>query len=110
MKIAHRSKRGAVIAFTLAIAVGTWFQVTPARARHASDALGSAGALDTSFGTNGMVTTDVGTGWESIEAIAIQPDGKILAAGEVGGYPAAIGLARYGAHGALDPTFGEGGL
>src|SRR5262245_28800636 len=43
------------------------------------------GSLDTTFGIGGKVTTDFGQGGSTIaNAIAIQPDGKILAAGEAG--------------------------
>jgi uncharacterized delta-60 repeat protein len=40
----------------------------------------AGGALDTSFGFQGIFTRDLGF-FESIEEIAIQPDGKIVAAG-----------------------------
>jgi uncharacterized delta-60 repeat protein len=43
----------------------------------------------------------------SSEAISIQSDEKILAAGLVG---ADFALARYNADGTLDTTFGSGGL
>ncbi|ADC88827.1 hypothetical protein Thal_0191 [Thermocrinis albus DSM 14484] len=40
------------------------------------------GSLDTSFGTNGIVTTDIGTNSEDkAYALAIQRDGKIVVAG-----------------------------
>jgi uncharacterized delta-60 repeat protein len=51
------------------------------------------------FGTNGIVLSDP-TGW--IEGIALQTDGKIVAAGD-------IGLARYNTDGTLDPSFNPGG-
>jgi uncharacterized delta-60 repeat protein len=64
------------------------------------------GALDTTFSTNGKVTTGFTDGG-SANAVAIQSDGKIVAAGIVEG--GAFGLARYDIDGALDATFGTGG-
>jgi uncharacterized delta-60 repeat protein len=55
-----------------------------------------AGDLDSSFGTGGVVTQGPG------EAIAIEPDGKIVV---VGGDT----LTRYLPDGSLDPTFGNHG-
>ena len=77
---------------------GTTFAV----ARYDSD-----GSLDSSFGTGGMVTTDFGVDGEAVNGLAIQPDGKIVAAGEAGGV---LALARYNPDGSLDPTFGGGGV
>jgi uncharacterized delta-60 repeat protein len=71
------------------------------------------GSLDTSFGRAGMVTTyfarrSSGEASSSIaEAVAIQRDGKIVAAGLGNGYDFA--LARYTARGSLDRSFGRGG-
>jgi len=71
----------------------------------------AAGSLDPSFGHNGLVTTDVGTG--VIYALAVQPDGKIVAAG--GSYQQnpstweAV-FVRYNVDGSLDSTFGDGGI
>ena len=69
------------------------------------------GSLDTTFGSGGKVLTGFGPlSFEQIWALVLQPDGKILAAGEstVGGsYDFA--LARYNRDGSLDTTFGSGG-
>lgn len=53
--------------------------------------------LDTSYGNNGITLTDFGGSTDTIQSIALQPDGKIVAAGTANGYGAAtnIGLARY---------------
>jgi len=67
------------------------------------------GTLDSSFGTGGKVTTDFG-GEDVALAIAIQPDGKIVVAGDAG--PSAnkdFALARYNTDGTLDTSFGTGG-
>ncbi|MGV3658849.1 MAG: cadherin-like beta sandwich domain-containing protein [Prosthecobacter sp.] len=70
----------------------------------------SNGALDTGFGTNGVVKTSFGSGYASALSVALQSDGKIVAAGKTsmsGGQ--AVALARYTAQGALDADFGAGG-
>ena len=64
------------------------------------------GSLDTSFGSGGKVTTDFG-GFDAASAVAIQPDGKIIAAGRSGSGDFA--LARYNPDGSLDSSFGSGG-
>lgn len=67
-----------------------------------------AGDLDPTFGENGMVSTDFGPDGDGASAMAIQPDGKIVAAGEAA-YGAEFGLARYNPDGTLDVTFGDAG-
>lgn len=70
------------------------------------------GSLDTTFGTNGITTTDFFGGQDDNHAMAVQHDGKILLAGTAyTGVPKEnFALARYDADGALDSTFGNGGL
>ncbi|MEV4948459.1 calcium-binding protein [Streptomyces sp. NPDC053755] len=59
------------------------------------------GGLDTTFDGDGIVRTDFGD-YESVEALAVQPDGRIVAAG-------GDSMARYLANGALDTGFdGDG--
>ena len=65
------------------------------------------GSLDASFGTGGKVTTDIGSGATRAKAVALQSDGKIVAAGWAIGAGADFALARYNADGTLDSTFGE---
>jgi uncharacterized delta-60 repeat protein len=69
------------------------------------------GALDPTFGTGGKLTTDFGRTIGGATSVALQPDGKIVVAGGVGGSPTGvdIALARYDPSGSLDPTFGSGG-
>jgi uncharacterized delta-60 repeat protein len=63
------------------------------------------GSLDPLFGTGGLVTTDFGAG-DAAYSIALQPDGKIVAAG-VSEFT--IAVARYLPDGTLDNTFdGDG--
>lgn len=67
------------------------------------------GSLDASFGQDGVVLTDLTAGWDSAFAIAIQDDGRILAAGRASGARGRFGLARYAPDGTLDPDFGRDG-
>jgi len=70
-------------------------------------AYGQAGTLDTSFNTTGKQTTTFAAGVSFANAVAIQADGKIVAAGTANG---AFALARYNTDGTLDTTgFGTGG-
>ena len=71
----------------------------------------SAGELDPTFGLNGKVLAPFGPPYPTnqIVAVATQPDGKYVAAGEVGAGPD-FGLARYNADGSLDTTFGVSGF
>ena len=70
------------------------------------------GSLDTTFGKGGTVLTNLGDGGE---AVAIQPDGKIVVAygatpsRPVSPGPVSFALARFTANGSLDKTFGDGG-
>src|SRR5688500_19205438 len=76
------------------------------------------GRLDASFGTGGLVRTDlIGQpfGLEA-ESMVVQPDGKILvcgnlfAPGEDGeSYYSSSFIARFDIRGALDTSFGTGG-
>lgn len=71
------------------------------------------GSLDTSFDSDGKVTTHFG-GWDSGQAIVIQPNGKILVAGlsfvQVGiNTLIDIAIARYNTDGSLDVTFDSDG-
>jgi len=71
-----------------------------------------SGALDTSFGSSGTIVTAIGTGRDvaRARALALQPDGKIVAAGECSdSFKTYFCLARYLPSGALDTSFGLGG-
>lgn len=73
-----------------------------ALARYNSD-----GTLDSSFGSGGKVTTDVGGFNEFAQDIVIQPDGKMIV---VGGGTGDFLVARYNNDGSLDNSFGAGGI
>jgi uncharacterized delta-60 repeat protein len=73
--------------------------------------LDGAGAVDGAFGSAGVVRTPIGSGNAAVYAIALQPDGKIVAAGSVTSATGAfLGVARYETDGTLDGSFGEGGI
>ena len=69
------------------------------------------GSLDTSFGTNGIVTQNFGFSNAAL-AVRIQPlDGKIVVAGSdqnTSTHPWTVG--RYNTNGTLDTTFGNNGI
>ncbi len=74
------------------------------------------GGLDPSFGVGGVVT-GTASGLSEANAVAIQADGAIVAAGVVGATGVGgearggkFGLARYLPDGSLDPSFGNGGV
>jgi uncharacterized delta-60 repeat protein len=75
------------------------------------------GALDGSFGTDGVVTTDITalTGLDYLHTLvpmALQPDGKIVVAFVAGNCcdTEESGLVRYNPDGSLDTAFGDQGL
>ncbi len=70
------------------------------------------GSLDNTFGTGGIVITDVQLGSEDIAYdLAIQSDGKIILAGySDDGLDREAALVRYNSDGSLDNTFGTGGI
>lgn len=70
--------------------------------------LNTDGSLDPTFDWDGKLTTGFGD-WDTAHGVAVQPDGKIVAAG----YKSGVGfaLARYLSNGSLDATFdGDGKL
>jgi uncharacterized delta-60 repeat protein len=66
----------------------------------------SNGSLDPSFGVGGKVITNLSFSSDEIGALAIQSDGKIIAAGQAN---SGLGLVRYNSDGSLDVSFGSGG-
>ena len=74
--------------------------------------LNTDGSPDATFGSGGITRTPVGAGEDMANAMVLQPDGRIVIAGSS---IAADGrrdfaLARYMSTGALDASFGTGGL
>jgi uncharacterized delta-60 repeat protein len=62
------------------------------------------GSLDTSFDGDGRVTT--GFGLTAAYAVALAPDGKIVAGGTADTHLGDSALVRYNANGSLDASFG----
>jgi uncharacterized delta-60 repeat protein len=72
---------------------------------------GQYGKLDPTFGDGGKVTTEFDNS-DQTRALAVQPDGKIVVAGEVWALPEdtpSFGLARYNEDGTLDEEFSKDG-
>jgi uncharacterized delta-60 repeat protein len=73
----------------------------------------SNGTIDTTFGVAGKVSTDFGDqNFDRAHSAALQPDGKILAAGFAishGGGVQNFAVARYTSNGVLDTTFSGDG-
>ena len=71
------------------------------------------GTLDTGFGTGGKAVTDFGAGThDEINALAVQPDGRIVTVGQaynISNGVTEIALARYNADGTPDTGFGVTG-
>jgi uncharacterized delta-60 repeat protein len=70
------------------------------------------GSLDTTFGVNGRAFFGLGPSNNSAHAIVIQPDGKIVVAGESGPNNPVRGIVvmRFTASGVLDTTFSGNGI
>ena len=73
------------------------------------------GTLDTTFGSGGRVATNLGevtdnglTTEDQAADVVVQPDGRVVLVGSAGVHEFA--LVRYTAAGALDGTFGRGGV
>jgi uncharacterized delta-60 repeat protein len=74
--------------------------------------LTDSGALDTGFGTGGLVSTAIGSGNNEALDVFVHSDGRIKAAGysnSGGTNYRDFAMAAYNAAGALDITFGSGG-
>jgi uncharacterized delta-60 repeat protein len=75
--------------------------------------LNAQGALDPAFGEDGLVTTPIAT-FSAANAVVVQRDGKIVAAGhtnpELGVIDTDFALVRYNPDGSLDATFGGDGI
>jgi uncharacterized delta-60 repeat protein len=88
--------------------VGSTLDATPSEM--AVIRLDSSGALDASFGQLGVAAVPNQAASASADAIALQPDGRIVIAGAAStGYAAQMALARVWPDGSLDTSFGNGG-
>jgi uncharacterized delta-60 repeat protein len=69
------------------------------------------GSLDTTFSGDGMATTAIGSGDDRVYAMVLQPDGRILVAGQShNGTNYDFAVARYNGDGSLDTTFSGDGI
>ena len=72
--------------------------------------LNGDGSLDTSFGSDGTLTTKLGQGESQAASVALQADGKIVVAGYTFFQPGRLfALARYNSDGSLDTSFDGNG-
>jgi uncharacterized delta-60 repeat protein len=69
----------------------------------------SQGALDTTFGDGGKVAIEVALIGSAARAVAIQPDGKLIAVGSATNASPDFAVVRFNADGTLDSSFGSGG-
>ena len=70
-----------------------------------------AGVLDSTFGVNGKVLTNLGPSYHDTRGVAVQSDGKILVAGTFGDWNTAQGfILRYNTDGTLDTSFNGSGI
>jgi uncharacterized delta-60 repeat protein len=69
------------------------------------------GSLDTSFDTDGIVTTRIGHSNDTGDSVTVQADGKILVAGYTwNGSNYDFALVRYNTDGSLDTSFDTDGI
>jgi len=67
------------------------------------------GALDNSFGTNGIAITDIANSDNFAYSVALQNDGKIVITGNSGASNGDFVTVRYNTNGTPDNNFGTGG-
>ncbi len=101
--VRRRRRAGALLT-----AFATVLAIIVAPASHAVP--GQPGTLDTTWATTGKLMSPIGTGEDRANALAVQPDGKVVVAGTChNGSNNDFCLARYNVNGVLDTTFGNGG-
>ena len=84
--------------------IATGFDVLTAR-------YNSDGALDSTFGTNGVATYDGGHGDDGARGVAIQSNGKIVVSGgDYNGTDLDVLVLRYNSDGTPDNAFGTNGV
>jgi uncharacterized delta-60 repeat protein len=78
----------------------------------AAPSAAAPGQLDSSFGTGGTVVTEFPSSYSGARALAVQADGRVVAAGFAHTNDSILSdfaITRYDVRGVLDPTFGVGG-
>jgi uncharacterized delta-60 repeat protein len=93
------------------IVIGGWIRDSKDDDHLAVFRLTSTGALDTTFGTGGVVSANLGADSVAVDdGLYIQPDGKYLLTGVIfPGVGTRDALVRFLPDGAPDPGFGTGG-
>ena len=73
--------------------------------------MSTPGSLDTTFGTNGLVSTNIYGDSEFASSVIVQPNGKIILVGkaENSNLINVFALVRYNQNGTLDDSFGSNG-
>lgn len=92
--------------------VGGDFTMLGTSTRYAIGRLNSNGSVDTGFNPTIFVPPPLYTSAASVEAIVLQPDGKILLGGwrSINGSPQQGYVARLNANGTVDSSFATGGV
>ena len=71
----------------------------------------TSGITDSTFGINGVVKTEVETNFNKAHAIQLQPDGKIIVAGNANNnHDSEFAIVRYLQNGLPDSSFGIAGI
>lgn len=68
------------------------------------------GSLDNTFGSDGLISTAIGSDYDEAYSVAVQQDGKILVAGQSWIINTDFALVRYNQDGSLDNSFGSDGI
>jgi uncharacterized delta-60 repeat protein len=100
--------RALVVQGTKLVAAGSGTAVPGGLGAFALARYNPDGTLDTTFGTGGKVTTDFPGGGDA-NALAVQADGKLVAAGSTEFFAVDFAVARYNPDGSLATSFGTGG-
>src|SRR5204863_5669788 len=99
----RRRRRARATARRQAVAVGRSYTTTGGYSQDlfALVRYNANGSLDAGFGSGGKVTTAIGN-YDDANAVVLEPDGKLVAAGIThGGSDWNFGLARYNPNGSL---------
>jgi uncharacterized delta-60 repeat protein len=111
--VAGRIPTGVGGALVLVLVFALLGPTSPAAGAAAAPPAGQPARIDTSFG-GGFVTHSFSDIDDEVAAVAVQPDGAVVVAGQTGRdrFDNIVGdilVARYSAAGRLDPTFGTDG-
>jgi uncharacterized delta-60 repeat protein len=90
------------------VAVGTGIDQFGATTDVVTARFTAAGALDSSWGTGGKAQFDFGKSETGYSAV-VEPDGRLLIAGDIADATSDLLVLRLATNGTLDTTFGSGG-